>query len=262
MIYFSILMSVHNGESYLKESIESVLNQSFSDFELLLFNDSSTDNSKLIINSFSDDRIKVFNSESNVGLTKALNFLILKSQGKYITRLDADDQMHFNRLRILHERINNRDNLFLFSNFYSIDSEGNILSKSDLVNIDLSYYLKIGLNPICHGSICFMNYKSIVYNGKFRYSQDLLFYFENIEKFKIEFVTDYLYFFRINKESISLKKSLGQLKTKVYIFIYYFNSVHKLKFFISILKKAYYSFIIAFFSRSHIYNRHINGKVK
>lgn len=262
MNYFSILMSVHNGDSYLKESIESVLNQSFFDFELLLFNDASSDNSMFIINSFSDNRIKVFNSENNIGLTKALNFLISHSKGKYIVRLDADDLMHIDRLKILYEKINHRENIFLFSNFYSIDSDGNILTKSDLAHIDVSYCLKVGLNPICHGSICFMNSKSTVYNGKFRYSQDLIFYFENLEKFKIEFISDYLYFFRINKESISLKKSIGQLKTKIYLYFYYFKRVHKLNFLFSLLKKTYYTFIILFFSSSIIYNRHINRKLK
>ncbi len=87
----TILMPVYNGEKYLKEALESILNQTFTNFEFLIINDASTDNSKNIINSFNDHRIKLIENKENLGLTKSLNKGISISQSEYIARMDADD---------------------------------------------------------------------------------------------------------------------------------------------------------------------------
>ena len=69
----TVLMSVYNGERYLREAIDSILNQTFKDFELLIINDGSTDRTKEILNSYNDPRIRVINNEKNIDLTKSLN---------------------------------------------------------------------------------------------------------------------------------------------------------------------------------------------
>ena len=76
----SVIMPVYNAELYLKKSIYSILNQSYKNFEFLILDDNSNDNSKKIIKSFSeiDNRIKVFEQKTNIGVTNALNFLIKK----------------------------------------------------------------------------------------------------------------------------------------------------------------------------------------
>lgn len=87
----SVLLPVYNAESFLKEAIQSVLNQTFIDFELIILNDGSTDKSKEIINEFKDPRIRYIENETNIRLIRTLNKGIELAQGKYIARMDADD---------------------------------------------------------------------------------------------------------------------------------------------------------------------------
>jgi len=87
----TVLMPVYNGEKYLKESIDSILNQSYSNFEFLIINDGSTDKTDEIINLYTDERIKYINDNANWGLVKRLNFGIKKAKGEYIVRMDDDD---------------------------------------------------------------------------------------------------------------------------------------------------------------------------
>ena len=87
----SALMPVYNGEAYLSEAVQSILNQSFQDFEFIIINDASTDNSLRIINKFTDSRIKLITNNNNIGITKSLNRGIKYSTGEYIGRADADD---------------------------------------------------------------------------------------------------------------------------------------------------------------------------
>jgi len=87
----SVVMPVYNGGKYLREAIESILNQTCRDFEFLIINDGSKDKSDEIIRSYNDPRIKYFQNDGNKGLVYTLNFGIGKSQGKYIARMDADD---------------------------------------------------------------------------------------------------------------------------------------------------------------------------
>ena len=89
----SVIMSVYNGETYLAEAIESVIGQTFQNWELIIINDCSTDSTAEILESFSirDERIKVHTNEVNLKLPSSLNKAISLSRGKYIARMDADD---------------------------------------------------------------------------------------------------------------------------------------------------------------------------
>ena len=93
----SVVMSVCNGETYLHEAIDSIINQSFSDFEFVIINDGSSDKSLSIIQSYSDKRIILVDNNGNKGLIYSLNKGIELSQGKYIARMDADDISLSNR---------------------------------------------------------------------------------------------------------------------------------------------------------------------
>jgi len=86
----SVVLSVYNAEKYLAEAIESILNQSYENFEFIIINDGSTDRSLEVINSYDDQRI-VCISRDNRGLITSLNEGIEQSKGKYIARMDADD---------------------------------------------------------------------------------------------------------------------------------------------------------------------------
>ena len=87
----SVVMPVYNAEPFLREAIESILNQTFQNFEFLIFDDGSTDKSAAIISSFNDERIKSVYSIKNQGYVYHLNEGLRRARGKYIVRMDADD---------------------------------------------------------------------------------------------------------------------------------------------------------------------------
>jgi len=87
----SVLMSVYNDEEYLREAIESILNQTYDNFEFLIINDASTDSSRDIILSYKDTRIRLIGNDKNIGLSKSLNKGIKLAKCEYIARMDADD---------------------------------------------------------------------------------------------------------------------------------------------------------------------------
>lgn len=97
MVKISVIMANYNGEKFLKECIDSVLNQSFSDFEFLILDAGSTDSSRSIVKNYHDDRIRLFHGQ-NIGLGKNLNKLIDASSAPLIARMDADDVMMPDRL--------------------------------------------------------------------------------------------------------------------------------------------------------------------
>lgn len=94
----TVLMPVYNAEKYLNEATNSILNQSFTDFEFLIINDGSTDDSKRIIQSYNDRRIRYVENEKNLGLIETLNKGFDLALGEYIARMDADDISLPNRL--------------------------------------------------------------------------------------------------------------------------------------------------------------------
>jgi hypothetical protein len=89
----SVIMPVYNGEKYLTEAVESILGQTFADFELIVIDDGSTDGSAAILESFrqNDDRVIIRQHSQNQGITVALNTGLALARGKYIARMDADD---------------------------------------------------------------------------------------------------------------------------------------------------------------------------
>lgn len=96
----SILMPVYNTAHFLREAVDSMLFQTYSDFELIVLNDCSPDNADKILDSYSDSRIVRYRSEKNVGLSNILNVGIDLSRGKYIARMDSDDISLPNRLQV------------------------------------------------------------------------------------------------------------------------------------------------------------------
>lgn len=90
----SVILPAYNASNYIREAIESILNQTYNNFELIIINDGSTDNTPRIINTYDDSRIKLINNEGNKGLIYSLNRGIDVSRGEYIARMDADDISH------------------------------------------------------------------------------------------------------------------------------------------------------------------------
>ena len=114
----SVIVNCHNGEEYLENCIKSILNQSFKNFEVIFWDNCSSDNSKKIINSFKDKRIKKFFSKKFIKLYSARNLAIKKSNGKYLSFLDVDDLWKSNKLseqiKVLKK---NKDIKIVYSNY-------------------------------------------------------------------------------------------------------------------------------------------------
>lgn len=87
----TVLMPVYNGEKYLREAIESILNQSYANFEFLIIDDASVDKSAEVIKSFGDSRIRYLRNDQNLGLIGTLNRGLVVAKGEYIARMDQDD---------------------------------------------------------------------------------------------------------------------------------------------------------------------------
>ena len=94
----SVIMNCYNGEKYLKKSIKSILKQSYKNWELIFFDNCSTDKSKYIFKSFKDKRIKYFKSKKKINLGLARKLALSKAKGYYIAFLDVDDLWEKNKL--------------------------------------------------------------------------------------------------------------------------------------------------------------------
>ena len=94
----SVVMSVYNGERYLREAVDSILGQTFGAFEFVIVDDASTDETPLILSGYTDPRIVFLRNDENLGLTRSLNVGLKMACGEYIARQDADDISLPNRL--------------------------------------------------------------------------------------------------------------------------------------------------------------------
>nr|WP_317633016.1 glycosyltransferase family 2 protein [uncultured Flavobacterium sp.] len=119
MSFFSVVIPLYNKENFIANTLESVLNQSFTDFDVLIVDDGSTDNSLTIVKSFKDERIKIYLQE-NQGVSTARNKGVSFSQNTYIALLDADDIWKKNHLQSLHDAIIKFPNAGLYCTGYEI----------------------------------------------------------------------------------------------------------------------------------------------
>ena len=117
----SVLMPVYNGEQFLDKSINSILNQTFNNFEYIIINDRSTDDSLKIIESYEDSRIKIINFPKNMGISAALNNGLNVAKGDYIARQDQDDISHPERFMLQVDYLENNDVDLVDANFIFID---------------------------------------------------------------------------------------------------------------------------------------------
>ena len=87
----SVVMAVFNGAKFINESVDSILCQTFEDFEFIIIDDGSTDETVALVRKYQDERIIIYQNEQNVGLTKSLNLGLRLARGRFIARQDADD---------------------------------------------------------------------------------------------------------------------------------------------------------------------------
>jgi len=163
----SVVMPVFNGERYLRESIESVLNQSWSDFEFIIINDGSTDNTATILSSYDDPRLVILENDGNQGIVKALNKGLHRARGKYVARQDADDTVLPNRLeRQVRFLDTHPDITAVGSAYYEIDVAGKRLRRVSLPTNDLEIrWHSLFLSPFVHSAVMFRRQPIIEMGG-------------------------------------------------------------------------------------------------
>lgn len=128
MPFFSVVIPVYNKANFLAQTLRRVFNQDFEDFEVIIVNDGSTDNSLAVIHQFKDKRLHIFN-QKNQGASMARNFGIEKSQSKWIALLDADDIWSKNHLQELYIGIHNLPNAKVISTAYQIELYYNFIKQ-------------------------------------------------------------------------------------------------------------------------------------
>lgn len=226
----SIILSVYNGEQYLEDCIQSVLAQSYKEFEFIIINDGSKDGSLSILRESEkkDKRIIVVDKE-NSGLTKSLNIGVKKAQGDYITRIDADDLWTPNKLQVQVDFMDaNPDILLSGSRINFIDGLGNPLpDEKDLDALNDEEIRKVYLfkNPFCHSSVIFRSQvvnEIGAYNETFQFAQDYEYWYRIMKLGKVEVISEELVSRRISDDMIGISKNRNQryngLKTKIKVF--------------------------------------------
>jgi len=230
----TVLMSVYNGERWIIDSINSVLSQSEDDFEFIIINDGSTDDTAWILDSYNDERLVIIN-QNNVGLTKSLNTGLSIAKGNFIARIDADDICMPDRL---YEQkkflVDNPDVVLVGSNAILIDEKNNEVGHSvyPVSSVTLIERLRSFQPVFPHSSIFFR--KEIInreggYNPYFERSQDFELLLRLSEKYLIAGLDEFLIKFRLNNNSLSYGSNDLQLKMGIAALICYYRREIELK---------------------------------
>lgn len=237
-INVSVVMGVYNCEHYLKEAIKSILSQSFTEIELIIVNDGSTDCSLQVMESFSDPRIIILQNNVKKGLSYSLNRAIKISRGKYIARMDADDIS-------LPERLIKQFR-FMELNYevgacgtwaYTIDNYGEVIGslKSPTGSKIKNEYWKP--SPIIHPTAMIRTsiVSRLLYDDSLPYAQDYDLWFRIRTVAKLDNLPEKLMKYRVHPKSITTEYRDSQLKITFAIFNKYINSKFTYDDFLSIL---------------------------
>ncbi|MFH0910134.1 MAG: glycosyltransferase [Planctomycetota bacterium] len=151
----TVVLPVYNGAKHIAFAVESILAQSFKDFELLVVDDGSTDATHDVLYSFADERLRLIRHKTNLGLIPSLNEGIAEAQGALIARQDADDVSLPDRLTKQVAFLEDHPEVGLLGTFYAkIDSTGEILVKQSLPTTDAAIRQRMTTaNCFCHGSV-------------------------------------------------------------------------------------------------------------
>lgn len=215
----SVVMSAYNGAKYLKEAIESILNQTFEDFEFIIVDDDSIDKTEEILVEYKrkDPRIKIITNRENIGLTKSLNKAIKITKGDYIARMDADDIAMAERLETQLEFMKKNPEVGAVGCwYYLIDKTGNIFEKRrPPTKFSKIKKALLASSPLIHPGMFIK--KEVLekigpYDEEFKYAQDRDLLFRILQYYKLAVVPQFLLKFRHTPGSISLKKEIEQKK--------------------------------------------------
>lgn len=217
----TVFMPVYNSEKYLKKSIESILNQSFKDFELLIINDGSTDNSLTIIKGFDDKRIRLVNNDKNMGLPYTRSKGLRLAKGKYIAIMDSDDIAYENRLKEQYDYLERNKDISFVASFVDFIKEDTIIkdkknlirkifNKRDVIKIS-SMFNNIICNPTTMIRMSFINSNNIDYRSEYFVAQDYAFLVDCLKYGQGYVIPKSLIAYRTGHENIT-KKSLTNKK--------------------------------------------------
>lgn len=215
----SVLMPVFNAEKYLVEAVDSILHQSYSNFELLIFDDGSTDNSLKIIKSCNDPRIKFFHSAKNIGYVKHLNKGIDIAKGKYIVRMDADDVAYSTRLEEQINFMEKEPSVGVCGTFVEVFGKIAYIArhpiKHEQMIVNLLYF-----TPIIHPSVIIrkevLDHYRIRYKQAFLYAEDTELWYQLSKVTRLANIPKVLLKYRTHDHNVSVTKwesnQLGLIK--------------------------------------------------
>ncbi|QUA54039.1 glycosyltransferase family 2 protein [Aristaeella lactis] len=166
----SVIMSAYNAQAFIREAVDSILNQTMGDFELLVTDDCSTDDTLKILKSYHDDRLIVIENNKQQGLTANLNSMIERSSGEYIARLDADDVSDLSRLEKQVIVLDSNPDIFMVCSYVKAIGNRSGINKPPLKHDDIAATL-LFFNPITHSSVMFRN-DGTKYNINYKKAQD------------------------------------------------------------------------------------------
>ncbi|MEO7045794.1 MAG: glycosyltransferase [Ferruginibacter sp.] len=209
----SVVMPCYNSGKYVSAAIESILNQTYSQFEFIIVNDGSIDNSCVEIKKHNDPRIRFFNLKENKGNYFARNYGIRLAKGKYICVMDADDIAYPNRLEVQSRYLNFYRQVGVIGSQGELMAEDGTLLNGKIGGPCVSWaQLKIFLlknNVILHPSLmarsCLIKKHHLLYNEKYRYSADFDFVSRCASLFPVRNIDDRLIMYRLHDTQISTK---------------------------------------------------------
>jgi hypothetical protein len=209
-------MPVYNGMPYLPAAVESILSQSFSDFEFIIVNDCSTDNSLEYLMGLRDERVKVISLEKNLGVTAALQVGIKLVSGKYVARLDADDVAKQERLSQQVEFMEANPEIGLLGSSYElIDSNGTFIRYVDISRDDIEIRWRLLFkNPFFHSTVMFRHdmVKEHQLNYTRKYGEDYQLWIDILQYCKGAIVQEPLIQYRIHQHSWTFTKGSEQVQ--------------------------------------------------
>ncbi len=210
----SVVLPVYNGEMYIAQAVDSILNQTFKDFELIVINDGSTDKTAEILNKYTDPRLQIITQE-NKGLVAALNRGIEAARGTYIARQDADDASLPERLQLQsHYLQQHAETVIVGSSMSVMNKQGTITHKHSVLLHDPELRQELLIrSPFAHGSVMFKKSAALtagLYQQNFWPAEDYELWLRLSEHGKLANLDDYLYIYREHSGGISASNQKRQ----------------------------------------------------
>ena len=231
MAEISVILPVYNAENYLKDAIDSILNQTYQNFELIIVNDGSTDSSEEIINSYKSNKIKYIENKENLGLIKSLNFGLDKAKGKYIVRMDADDISLPSRLKVQYNYMEENPDVVACGTYIQHFGENLKIRKYPLTDEDVRLFF-VFRSPIAHPSaimqaVFFKGDNAVQYNKDYLYAEDYKLWSDLMCYGKITNIPDCLLKYRVSATQITQKNGGKCIETSQKIRREYINAFFK-----------------------------------